>query len=45
MIKLDKVMQDFEMAKEQLKEIGTCITIFDLPEQLHLINTTKILLP
>ena len=28
MIKLDKVMQDFEMATEQLKEIGTCITIF-----------------
>ncbi len=28
MIKLDKVMQDFEMATAQLKEIGTCITIF-----------------
>ena len=28
MIKLDKVMRDFEMATAQLKEIGTCITIF-----------------
>jgi hypothetical protein len=28
MIKLDKVMQDFEMATSQLKELGTCITIF-----------------
>ena len=28
MIKLDKVMQDFEMATAQLKETGTCITIF-----------------
>jgi hypothetical protein len=28
MIKLDKVVQDFEMATSQLKELGTCITIF-----------------
>ena len=28
MIKLEKVIQDFEMATAQLKETGTCITIF-----------------
>ena len=28
MIKLDKVMKDFEVAKEKLKETGVCITIF-----------------
>lgn len=46
MIKLDKVMRDFEMATAQLKEIGTCITIFGsartAPSHQHYKDTVTI---
>ena len=46
MIKLDKVVQDFEMATAQLKEIGTCITIFGsartAPSHQHYKDTVAI---